>query len=353
MTGDRPSPLRLLILGAGAIGGYIGGSLALSGHSITFVDQPAVAAHLKAAGLRLLLLGREHKVTQAVFTSNLAEALDQGPFDGAIVAVKAYDTPTVLAAVQPHSDTFPPLLCLQNGVENESLYSSLLGESRVIAGTVTSPVGRTIDGTPILEKLRGVGIAASHPLAPRLAEAMKHAGLRPRLYTDPQGMKWSKLLTNLLANASAAILNLSPAEIYNDPFLVRLELAQLKEALHVMRKMKISVQDLPGTPVRLLALAANRLPTLLLQPILRRMIGSGRGKKMPSLHIDLYSGREKSEVEFLNGAVVRAGETVNVPTPVNRWLWQTLLALVERRLPLDRYSRQPQRVAEELGKLLL
>ena len=64
---------------------------------------------------------------------------------------------------------------------------------------------------------------------------------------------------------------------------------------------------------------------------------------MPSFHIDLHSGRGKSEVDYLNGAVVRSGERLGIPTPVNRWLNKTLLSLTQGSLPLDIYSHNPEK----------
>jgi 2-dehydropantoate 2-reductase len=65
---------------------------------------------------------------------------------------------------------------------------------------------------------------------------------------------------------------------------------------------------------------------------------------MPSFHIDLHSGRGKSEVDYLNGAVVRDGEKYGVPTPVNRVLNNTLLALTRGEIPLTEFSRQPEKL---------
>jgi 2-dehydropantoate 2-reductase len=78
--------------------------------------------------------------------------------------------------------------------------------------------------------------------------------------------------------------------------------------------------------------------------LLRRAAGAGRGAKMPSFHIDLYSGRGKSEVEYLHGAVVRAGEKFNVPTPVNKVLTEILMALTNKDIPLEEFARQPEKL---------
>ena len=110
---------------------------------------------------------------------------------------------------------------------------------------------------------------------------------------------------------------------------------------------RFKVVDLPGTPVRALAFAV-RLPLWLSKPLLARAAGGGRGGKMPSFHIDLHSGRGKSEVDYLHGAVVRAGKRTNVPTPVNQLLTETLLALTNGEIPLEEYAHQPKKLLSKL-----
>ena len=119
-------------------------------------------------------------------------------------------------------------------------------------------------------------------------------------------MKWSKMLTNLVGNATSAILDLTPAQIFNHPDLFNIEIQQLRETLAVMRAQGLQPINLPGVPVKLLALAAERMPGWIARPLLQRAVGRGRGSKMPSFHIDLHSGRGKSEVDYLNGAVVKS-----------------------------------------------
>jgi 2-dehydropantoate 2-reductase len=189
-----------------------------------------------------------------------------------------------------------------------------------------------------------VGVAANHPLSSRLVEAMNSANLNARLYPRGADMKWSKMLTNLLANATSAILNMTPAEIFAHPGIYRLEVAQIRETLAVMHAQNIRVVDLPSTPVRLLAFAVRTLPASISRPLLQRAVGSGRGAKMPSFYIDLHSGRGKSEVDYLNGAVVRHGERLRIPTPVNRLLNETLLALTNGDIPLETFDCQPEKL---------
>jgi 2-dehydropantoate 2-reductase len=349
MTDLPTNPLRVLVFGAGAIGTYIGGSLALDGHDVVFLEQASVAEQLRQRGLRLKIDETERQIAKPIVEGSLSDVLDGKSFDLAIFALKSFDTASALESMRPVREALPPILCLQNGVENEVILAGVLGKDKVIAGTVTSAIGRRGAGDIQLERLRGMGLAAGHPLSQRIANALNQAGLKARLYAHADEMKWSKMLTNLLANASSAILDMTPSEIFAHSGLFRLEIRQLKEALRVMSVLRIHSVDLPGTPVRALAFAVRSLPLSISKPMLKQAVGGGRGGKMPSFHIDLYSGRGKSEVNYLNGAVVRYGEKFGVPTPVNRLLNSTLMALTHGDISLETYKSQPEKLLASLG----
>lgn len=349
--------MKILTLGAGAIGAYVGGSLALAGSQLVFLERADKVEELRARGLRLDLTADSRRATNeatvvnpraVVFVSTLEEALRYGPFDLALFALKSYDTPAALETIKPYADKMPPFLCLSNGLANERLIADALGKDKVIPGTVTTAVGRRGAGDIVLERLRGIGIAKVSLFAEELFVAFDNALLNPRLFEDADAMKWSKLLTNLIANPTSAILDMTAAEILANKKLYKLEVEMLRECLAVMKAQGIQVVDLPGTPVRALALAA-RLPLWLSKPFLSRAAGAGRGNKMPSFHIDLYSGKGKSEVEYLHGEVVRAGERFNIPTPVNKMLTETLLALVRKEIPLDEFAKQPEKLCAKLA----
>ncbi len=356
---NQNSALKILVFGAGAIGTYFGGSLILAGHQVVFVEQQKMVEQLLEHGLRLDLTLDERRKTKEAFViasrafviaPSLEEALKFGPFDVALFALKSFDTPVALEGMKPFADKLPPILCLSNGVQNEQFIAEALGKDKVIYGTVTTAIGRRGAGDIVLEKLRGVGIAAGHPLSEKLVAVFNDAFLKCRLYAKPHSMKWSKMLTNLVGNPTSAILNMTAAEVFADKKLYKIEIEMLSECLVVMAAQKFEVVDLPGTPVMALAFA-TKLPLWLSKPFLARAAGSGRGAKMPSFHIDLYSGRGKSEVEYLHGAVVEAGKKHNIPTPVNELLTTTLLALTNREIPLEEYANQPEKFLSKVKSL--
>lgn len=340
--------MKLLFLGAGAIGTYVGGSLAAAGHSVGFTEQPHTAELIATDGLRLTRGGRTEAIRSFQIYSSAADALAADSYDVVVVALKSFDTKAAITDLLNTAATLPPVLSLQNGVANEPLIADMLGADQVITGTVTTAVSKPGVGQVVEEKLRGIGIAVNHPLGERLVDALNSAGLQAQSYPEPRAMKWSKLLTNLTGNATSAILDQPVSALFADPVSYRIEIQVLRECLAVMSGLGLKPVDLPGTPVRALAFAATRLPRFLAQPALTKALGSGRGDKMPSFHIDLHSGRGRTEVSFLNGAVAQYGAQLGIPTPANQGLTDILEALSVGELPVETYRHNPTGLAEAL-----
>jgi 2-dehydropantoate 2-reductase len=270
---------------------------------------------------------------------SIADAYRQAdaPYDLAVLTVKSYDTAAALEELGAALGAAPPpaVLSLQNGVGNEEAIASALGQAAVIAGVITTPV--SVQGPGAVRVDRPHYDLGLSPWAPSVsaevvdaaADALARAGFRVVRYVDARGLKWTKLLMNMVGNASSAILDMPPQEIFAQDKLVDLEITAWREALAVMRAARIAPVNLGSYPFRLLAPFVRYAPKRLLRPLLRSRVGGARGGKLPSLHIDLHSGKRRSEVRWLNGAVVRKGKEVGIVTPVNRLLTETLLSLLD------------------------
>ena len=130
--------MNILSIGAGAIGTYIGGSLALQGHNVTFVERPDVAEGLHTRGLKLNLLEQEYHFPNPQVVSSIEAAISTQKFDVALFALKSFDTASFLETLPDDKAQIPAVLCLSNGVDNEPTLTAALGSEKVIAGTVTS-----------------------------------------------------------------------------------------------------------------------------------------------------------------------------------------------------------------------
>lgn len=348
MTSDpvNEEKLKFLCFGMGAIGTYIGGSLLNAGYPVSFIERPEAIEKAKANGLSLKLKDGSYQIDSVTIYSSLEEALSESEFDVALVAVKSFDSGSVAETIRPLSSKFPTLLCLQNGVENEMVYEDVLGKERVIGASIGTAVSKTGIGKIAVEKMRGIGIESTNALSSRIIQAFCEAGLNAKPYPRRADLKWSKMLSNLLGNATSAILNMTTAQIFSDPDIYRIEVEQVRETLSVMKHLDIHLVNLPGTPIKILIDVINSFPQNISRPLSYLGMGKGRGGKMPSFHIDLYNGQTRSEVSYLNGAVVRAGQRLGIATPVNQVLTETLEDLSSGKLKKEEFADHPEKLIE-------
>lgn len=338
---------NVLLVGSGAVGSMLASKLLLGGHQVVIVDMPDRIAAIRSAGLRL----REDKQNRNTRPTALLSSLDEaGPlgleYDLLILATKAYDAPAVLQQLPTAKFPLPRMvMTLQNGIGTEETAARTLGAKRVLAASLTIPVSAESLGNVTIEKSgRGLGLApvsAGDPVD-EWVEFFQKAGIETQAYADYRAMKWSKLFLNIVANATCAILNRKPAVIYGYRKTFDLELAMLKEALAVIKALDLPLLDLPGSPTKTLARGINYLPAALAQKLIKPSIERGRGTKMPSLYLDLAAGNKSNEVVFLNGAVVKYGRQVGVPTPVNFILTDTLHKLAHGVLIWDDFRGKPE-----------
>lgn len=347
-----------LIIGAGAVGSWLGGGLALAGFPVALVNRNArYVQQVNTQGLTLEQGTRSWHISQIRAYRSLAEAFAADKSIAcACLTVKSFDTAQTAIDLQAAAPALPPVWSLQNGIGNEETLVNYLGIQHVIAGTFTLPVEMPQLGiVRAPDRTWKVGIAnCGAPNAQQattgkqlpgdwLYRLLSQSQVKTIFYRDYRAMKWSKLLLNMMGNASAAILGWTPLQVYANPHTFRVEYLALREALAVMRRLRIPLVNVLGYPVPWLGWALQYLPSSLVRPILLKLIGSGRGGKPPSLALDAAQQRPRSEVEFLNGAVVRFGAATGVPTPANSWLTETLMALVTKRQSWADYRQRPER----------
>ena len=359
--------MRILIIGAGAIGSLLGARLALAGHDVTLVGRPALVAAVQAAGLTLLApTGASRHAANVRAVDSIAAAFTLGagnpgssekpglpaPYDLALLTVKSYDTAAVIAELRAlDAPGLPPYLTLQNGVGTEEALAAAFGADRIVAGAIDTPASIPAPGQVQVHRDRfRAGLAPVGRAAPsgQAAALLRDAGFKTQVFDDHRGLKWTKLLMNLLANAQCAILDWTPAQVMAHPVAARLEALAWQEALAVMTRLDIRPVTLAGYPVPLLAPLARRLPPQWLARGLSRLVAGGRGSKMPSLHLAL-AGSKRSEVTWLNGAVARFGHEAGMSTPVNAAFAEVLVALTEGRADRATYRGRPEKLAGPTG----
>jgi 2-dehydropantoate 2-reductase len=235
----------------------------------------------------------------------------------------------------------------------EEIVADQVGSGLVVAGSLTTPVSRESPERITVERAdRGLALAPTTPdqKTARWIRLFEAGGINTAGVKEHRALKWSKALLNMIGNASAAILNRHPSMIYKHRPTFDLEVEMLKEAVAVMKNLKIDVVDLPGTPTKRLTRSLRMVPRGILQSILSGMVAEGRGNKMPSFHMDVVAGRKKNEVLYHNVAVAKAGRQAGVPTPVNAALGDTLMGIVRGELDWDEFQGSPQRLIAEVER---
>lgn len=345
--------MNILVYGAGAVGGYLGGKLALAGRSVTLITRPPTAEILNSDGLHITE-GDATRRAPVRAAAHLTEALAAQPdFGLVILGVKSYD---LREAVAQLADVYPEAPCImstQNGIGLEEIIAERFGKDRTLAGSVTIPISRARPNHLVVEREgRGLGIAPMRPGSAdgRWVELFGEAGIRAGALADYRAMKWSKAFLNVMGNATSAILNRPPAALYRLDSIFDLEMRMLREMLAVMRMLRLPVVNLPGATARPLARSLSYVPRALLQIVFSQVIIHGRGDKMPSFHIDLAGGKGHSEVVYHNGAVAEAGRKAGVAVPVNAALNDVLVRMAQGSMQREIFDGRPDRLLEVVGR---
>jgi 2-dehydropantoate 2-reductase len=270
--------------------------------------------------------------------------------DLAIVAVKSYDTAGAIATLGRAfgERTDATILTPQNGVGNEEELAAAFGANRVVSCALTVPVERDADGVVAASNRGGIALAPVGTVPHNwLVAAFERTAIPVRVASDYRALKWSKLALNVMANASCAILDVLPARLVELTGMFELEVRAVREVRAVMGALGLAPFDLPRYPVRAL-FAAVALPLPLARLVLARRIAGARGRKAPSLLLDVRAGKGRTEVDVLNGAVVEAGRASGVPTPVNAALTRVLRDIAAMPALARSYRERPEALLAEV-----
>jgi 2-dehydropantoate 2-reductase len=345
--------MEILVFGAGAVGGYLGGRLAHAGYDVTLVARGQAAAAIQKHGLTVVEQQQQYFSKPKVVTTFRQAMVDDAQYDLILVCMKSYDAEAALNEMVAFCPSPPPMITLQNGIGIEERFINEFGPEKVVAGSLTTPISHEAYRTIVVEREdRGLALAPTDAKQDvgRWVNLFTGVGIESVGLKDYQAMKWSKALVNMVGNATSAILNRHPRVIYDYRPTFKIEKDMLKEAAAVMKARKLKSVDLPGVPTGRLIFAVKWLPDAVVQPTLSNLIATGRGNKTPSFHLDLVSGKSENEVVYHNGSVARIGETLDISTPVNRTLNDILMKLARKVVDYELYDGQPKRLVAEVRK---
>ena len=312
---------RIAILGVGAIGGVIGAYLARAGRDITLIDQwPASIERIKDQGLTVTAVEEEFTVhAEALHVAEVSSA--QQFFDTVILAVKSYDTAWSVKLIEPYLAPGGFVVSAQNSINEEEI-AALVGWPRVMGCVVTLSAGMYEPGhvqrtTPISRPCFILG-EPSGIISPRLTEmvdVLRDVG-PARTSSNLWGERWAKLANNCMSNAVAGFTGLGSAELRENEDSRKLSIRIAAEVLSVSDALGVSVEPITGIQAIMYQEAVQ--DDAVLKQVEDKLIefARGIGAGRPSLLQDIMK-RRKTEVEHLNGYVVRKGKELSIPTPVN------------------------------------
>jgi len=345
--------MDILVFGAGAVGGYLGGRLGHAGYDVTLVARGQAAAAIEKHGLTIIEEKQQYSSKPKVVTSFRQAVVDNTKYDLILLTMKSYDVAAAINEMVAFCPAPPVIITLQNGIGIEEMFLNEFDSDKIVAGSLTTPISHEAYRTIIVEhEDRGLALAPTEMKrdVSRWVNLFVGAGIETVGLKDYRSMKWSKALVNMIGNATSAILNRHPRVIYNFKPTYKIEKDMLKETAAVMKVLKIKGVELPGVTTGRLVFAIKWLPDAVVQPTLTNIISTGRGNKLPSFHLDLASGKSENEVIFHNSTVAKIGESLGVPTPVNKALGVILMRLVRKEVDYGLYDGQPKRLVAEVNR---
>lgn len=310
--------MKICILGAGALGCAIGAALAESGVDLWLLNRsPAHVAAMQAQGL--IVQDTRGERTVRVQAATRAEGI--GPVDLVVVLVKSFHTAAAMrgaaALIGPHT----LVLSLQNGLGHEDILADAVGRERVLAGKtyvggVLLAPGRITSGVAGKHTYIGELDGAITPRVQAVADTFNRAGLATTVSDNIVGTMWDKLLVNVATGALSGITHLPYGDLYAVPEVKATALAAVAEAMAVARAGGVALTF--TAPEQAWDKAAEGLPA--------------------SFKASMLQSLEKgsvTEVDFINGSVVRWGQRHGVPTPVNATLVACIKGIEHALTPAD------------------
>lgn len=291
--------MRVLVMGAGAVGSYYGARLARAGHAVAFVARGAHLAALRERGVEIRAGDRADTI-RPVSALDQPAALD-GDLDLVLLTVKGYDAEAAIAALRPVVGAGTAVLTLLNGVDSPDQLRAAFGPERVLAGTTTINVALVEPGV-IVE--RGVPIRTtiaqlSGEVTPRLtevAEALAAVGAEVVVTTDAAEALWRKFVLLAPHGTITAATGLPIGQIRSTPEGAALYRQLVHEAVAVGRAAGVNLS--PTIADEIMSFIMNAIPPT----------------AVSSLAID-FERRKRVELEQITGAVVHRGAALGVPTP--------------------------------------
>jgi len=297
--------MKIAVMGAGAVGCYYGAMLALAGHRVALVGR---ASFVEAVSRDGLILEKN--------SERLAVPVEAGSDPSAVagaglvmICVKSGDTEQAAKDIAPFLDSSCPVLSLQNGISNAETLATVLGRPVL---PVSVYVASRMNGPGVVRHEGRGDLELSGQRAQDIAEIFNAAGVETRVSEDIMASLWAKLVVNCAINPLSAITRLPYGKMAAQDGIPQLMVDIAREALSVAQAEGISVPDAVFETIRTIPVS---------------MAG-----QFSSTAQDLQHGKP-TEIDFLNGEIVRRASRWGISVPINRTM--TLLVKSAERGEAD------------------
>lgn len=297
--------MKITVVGAGALGSAIGGTLAMNGLDVTLVSSNR--SHVETINLHgLTLVTPAESRTVAVRAVADCAAMAAVKADVVIVLVKSAETRAAITAAQAIVGPQTCVFSLQNGLGHEDVIADVIGFEHVLggktyAGGVMLAPGKVQASVAGKRTIIGELTGGSSARTEHIAQAFSTAGVPTEVSTNMRGTIWDKLLINVSTGALSAITRMSYGELYARPDIRDCALAAVEEAMAVARAEGVT-----------LSIDAARIAW--------EMASAGLPDDFRTSMLQSIDKGRLTEIDYINGAVVRRGQALGIATPVNSLL---------------------------------
>jgi 2-dehydropantoate 2-reductase len=340
---------KIAVVGAGAVGGYTGAHIARMGEDVTFIDPwPEHVERMRTSGLRVTHAKDVPEFSVAVRALHVTDAQSlakEKPIDIAFICMKSYDTAWATMLIRQYLAPDGYVVSLQNCM-NEETIAGVVGWGKTmgcIASSIT--VGLTEPGHIHRGAAKGGArhtvyrtgevhgrITARAEEVCRLVGSADSAKVTENLW----GERWSKLVANVMANGLSAATGLTSNQIIENDAIRRFSTRLGSEAIRVGQALGYSLEEILHLPPETLARAGEGDAGAAKICDEQRFKDASRlsSEQRPSMGQDMVKGR-RTEIEFLNGLVVREGEKLGMACRANALLTELVLRVERGELKPD------------------
>jgi 2-dehydropantoate 2-reductase len=331
---------KIAIFGVGAVGGYAGAHMVKAGEDVTFIDPwPAHVEHMRKHGLRVTHAMKEPEFTvpvRALHVTDAQQLAKEKPIDIAFVCMKSYDTAWATMLISQYLAPDAYVVSLQNCI-NEPAIAGVVGWGKTL-GCIASSITVNLP-EPGLVHRGAAKQGAAHTvfragevhgrITPRAEEVCRLVAFADsaKVTSNLWGERWSKLVANAMQNGLSACTGLPGGDMLKNDPIRRFSTRLGSEAIRVGQALGYELEEVLHLPPETIARAGEGDEAAMQTCDAQRFKDSARtaAGQRPSMGQDMQKGR-RTEIEFLNGHIIREGEKIGLPCRANA----VLLDLVKR-----------------------